>query len=135
MQILGLFDAAVIVKYLTYGNFSIIFHKSFSPIMNCKYVSKMYFHALFMLNQVDDSFNVNIEFFDLHQTIYIPCFLLQFPRKLFFFQFGNPKVIVHKVKGPQYINVQKLFKSGNYMRKYGTFIKLSEKDGLSLKKS
>ena len=29
----------------------------------------------------------------------IPYFLLQFPRKLFFFEFGNLKVTVHKAKG------------------------------------
>ena len=30
---------------------------------------------------------------------HIPYFLIQFPRKLFFFEFGNPKVTVHKAKG------------------------------------
>ena len=44
----------------------------------------------------------------------IPYFLIWFPWKLFFFVFGNPKVIVHKVKSHSYINVRKLFKGGNY---------------------
>ena len=47
----------------------------------------------------------------------IPYFLIQFQRKLFFFEFGNPKVIVHK--GAETIQVRKLFKGGNCIRKYG----------------
>ena len=42
---------------------------------------------------------------------------IQFPRKLFFFEFGNPKVTVHKCA--ETIQGRKLFKGGNYMRKYG----------------
>ena len=44
-------------------------------------------------------------------------FQIQFPQKLFFFEFGNPKVTVHK--GAETIQGRKLFKGGNYMRKYG----------------
>ena len=33
------------------------------------------------------------------ETIHIPYFLIQFPWILFFFEFGNPKVTVHKTKG------------------------------------
>ena len=46
----------------------------------------------------------------------LPYILIQFPRKLFFFEFGNP-VTVHK--GAETIQGKKLFKGGNYMRKYG----------------
>ena len=42
---------------------------------------------------------------------------------LFFFEFGNPKVTVHKA---QYIDVRKLFKGGNYMRKYGIWTFLAD---------
>ena len=39
------------------------------------------------------------------------------PRQLFFFEFGNPKVTVHK--GAETIQGRQLFKGGNDMRKYG----------------
>ena len=39
-------------------------------------------------------------------------------RKLFFFEFGNPKVTVLKAKGAEIIQGRKLFKGGNYMRNY-----------------
>ena len=42
-----------------------------------------------------------------------------FRGKLFFSEFGNPKVIVHKCA--ETIEGRKLFKGGNYMRKYGKF--------------
>ena len=35
----------------------------------------------------------------LCMSISIPYFLIQFPRKLFFIEFGNPKFTVHKSKG------------------------------------
>ena len=44
-------------------------------------------------------------------------FFANFPWKIFFFGFGNPKVTVHK--GAETIQGRKLFKRGNYMRKYG----------------
>ena len=34
---------------------------------------------------------------------------------MFFFEFRNPKVTVHKAKGHT-VNVQKIFKGGNYSR-------------------
>ena len=37
------------------------------------------------------------------------------------FEFGNPKVTVHK--GAETIQGRQLFKGGNYMRKYGTYKK------------
>ena len=40
----------------------------------------------------------------------IPYFLIQFPRKLFFFEFGNPKVTLHKAKG------HSTQRCGNYSR-------------------
>ena len=48
----------------------------------------------------------------------LPYFLIQFLQTLFFFEFGNPKVTVHK--GKETIQGRKLFKGGNYMRIYGT---------------
>ena len=50
---------------------------------------------------------------------YLPYFLMYFPRKLFFFEFGNPKVTVYKCA--ETIQGRKLFKGGNYMRKYGIY--------------
>ena len=47
----------------------------------------------------------------------IPYFLI---RKLLFFEFGNPKVTVHK--GAETIQGRKLFMGGNYMRKYGSHL-------------
>jgi hypothetical protein len=58
--------------------------------------------------------------------INVPYFLIQFPRKLFFFGFGNPKVTVPK--GAETIQGRKLFKGGNYMRKYGIWGLLHLKD-------
>ena len=46
------------------------------------------------------------------KQIYIPYFLKQFPQKLFFFEFVNPKVTLHIRPRSQYIKVQKLFKGG-----------------------
>ena len=43
---------------------------------------------------------------------YIPYFLIQFPRKLLFFDFG----LMYCDLCSQYINVRKLFKGGNYSR-------------------
>ena len=55
-------------------------------------------------------------------TLIYPCFnrpnsTYHFLMKLFFFEFGNPKVIVYK--GAETIRGRKLFVGGNYMRKYG----------------
>ena len=61
-----------------------------------------------------------------HQNKSLPYFLIEFPRKLFFFEFGNlksqyirPKVTLHK--WAETIQGRKLFMGGNYMRKYGMF--------------
>ena len=57
--------------------------------------------------------------------MHIPYFLLLFPQKIFFLnletqrsQYIRPKVTVHK--GAETVQGRKLFKGGNYMRKYGT---------------
>ena len=49
----------------------------------------------------------------------IPYFLIQFPRKLFFFEFN----LMYCDLWQQYIQVRKLFKGGNYSRKYGSCTK------------
>ena len=46
---------------------------------------------------------------------YTPYFLIQFPRKLFFFE----SKLMYCDRLSQYIQVRKLFKGGNYSRKYG----------------
>ena len=45
-----------------------------------------------------------------NHLFYIPYFLIQFPRKLFFLEFGNLKVTVHKAKG------HSTYICGNYSR-------------------
>ena len=45
----------------------------------------------------------------------LPYFLIQFPRKLFFFEFGNPKVTVHKVKFKKEYFPRKLFAEIRYI--------------------
>ena len=61
-------------------------------------------------------------------------FLIKFPRKLFFFELGNPKVTVHK--SAETIQGRKLFKGGNYMRNYGIlFLELSSKRCSSYEKT
>ena len=47
----------------------------------------------------------------------LPYFHEQFPRQLFFFQFN----LMYCDLWLQYIQVQKLFKGGNYLRKYGMY--------------
>ena len=48
----------------------------------------------------------------------------QTPRRIFqvtnFFEFGYPKVTVHKYA--ETIQGRKQFKGGNYMRRYGTYL-------------
>ena len=52
----------------------------------------------------------------LHLHLYIPYFLIQFPRKLFFFEFGNPKVTVHKCA--ETIQGRKLYEEIRYLLLY-----------------
>ena len=48
----------------------------------------------------------------------LPYFREYFPRKLFFFEFN----LMYCDLWTQYIQVRKLFKGGNYLRKYGIYI-------------
>jgi hypothetical protein len=55
----------------------------------------------------------------LHSIFYLLYFCKYFPRKLFFFEFG--------LMYCEYTKVRKLFKGGNYLRKYGSFPYYSHK--------
>ena len=89
-------------------------HSSFTE-PHCKNFINSFLQIKLVSNIIHKILTIN--FADLHigHQNQLPYFREQFPRKLFFFEFN----LKYCDLWSQYIQVRKLFKGGNYLRKYG----------------